>query len=558
MRTREREAATTVHLFCGAGGESAGHELAFRQLGLDVSRMRAHALNHWDLAVAVHGLNFPWIRVRQESIESVTAADFGLAGRRVNLLWASPSCVHFSRARGGAPTDATNNTRSHAQEVLDRWLRVADVDVLLVENVPEFTEWGPVYEDHSNGCDGTGPCKPGCHFGHPIPERRGESFRAWVADLRGLGYQVEWRVLCAADYGDPTTRRRFFLQAVRDGSGVRWPRPTHRNPRAPADLFAATLPAWRTAAECIDWTIPCPSIFDRKRPLAEATLRRIAAGVVKYVLQGHPFVVRTDMHQSHAGCVYGADEPLRTVTTGGGLGVVAPTLVQTGYGEAPGQAPRCLDVQAPLGTVVAGGPKHALVAAFLAKHFGGPSGHQTPGAPADEPMPSPTTKGQAGVVAAHLMTIDHRSTGETATAADAPVSTMTVKARHALVAAFLTHHYSQGTTSQDPGDPLHTVTTLARHGLVTVEIDGATYVIVDIGMRMLEPHELARAMGFPETFRWVGPGGKPLSKRDTVKMIGNAVPVNLAAALVRAVVEARPEGFGVAAGGRAVHTQEVA
>lgn len=544
---------TTVSLFCGAGGESAGKELAFRDLGIETRDMLSHAVNHWDLAVAVHGQNFPHIHVHQEDITQVTARDFGLA--HIDMLWASPSCVHHSRARGGKPRD--DQQRSHADEVVDRWLKVANVDVLLVENVPEFEDWGPLDAD-----------------GQPIKERKGEFFRAFLGKLTALGYRYEHRVLCAADYGDPTSRRRFFMQAVRDGRPIVWPGPTHRDPRKAVGLFDADLPAWRTAAECIDWSIPVPSILDRKKPLAEATLRRIAAGVVRYVLQGRPFIVNL----THGGRLEDADQPLKTVTTakrgekalcaasmvsmrgtspeqllasagsveapvptvsaGGGhaalvsaflakhykgvvgapLGlplptvttvdhnaVVAATMVQTGYGERPGQAPRALDIQAPLGTVVAEGQKHALVAASLMTN----------------------------------------TTGHAPTGLRAPVPALTTGNHQALVAAFIQHYYGTGGQHQDPGQPLHTITTLARHGLVTVDIDGETYVITDIGMRMLEPRELARAMGFPEDFRFVDGAGRPLTKRDTVKMIGNACPVNTVAALIKAVVLTRPAAFGL-------------
>lgn len=514
---------TTVSLFCGAGGESAGKELAFRDLGIHTVDMLSHAVNHWDLAVAVHGQNFPHIHVHQEDITEVTAADFGL--EQIDMLWASPSCVHHSRARGGKPRD--DQQRSHADEVVDRWLKVANVSVLLIENVAEFAEWGPL-DEHNQ----------------PIKERKGEFFDRFTAKLTALGYRWEWRILCAADYGDPTTRRRFFMQAVRDGRPIVWPEPTHRDPRRPVGLFDGDLPTWRTAAECIDWSIPVPSIFDRKKPLADATLRRVAAGVMRYVIQGKPYIVNfrgTAPNQVQASAS-GLDEPLRTVSAGGiHHGLVSSTLIQTGYGERDGQAPRCLDIQAPLGTVVAGGSKHGLVSAFLAKHFTGVVGSSL-----EAPMPTVTGVDHNALVAASMMSIDQQSTGASACRAlDEPLSTATTKARHALVAAFIQHYYGTGGQHQDPGQPLHTITTLARHGLVTVELEGETYVIADIGMRMLEPHELAKAMGFPADYRWVDGNGKPLTKRDTVKMIGNACPVNTVAALIKAVVLQRRESFGL-------------
>ena len=619
---------STVSLFCGAGGESLGKHAAFEELGMPAS-MISHAVNHWDLAVQAHGRNLPDVQVHQEDILEVTAATYGL--KRIQLLWASPSCVHHSRARGGRPRE--DQQRAHAWEVSDRWLRVAQVDVVLIENVPEFQDWGPLNEE-----------------GQPIQARKGEDFQAWVADLRSMGYEVDWRVLCAADFGAPTTRRRFFLQAVKDGRGIHWPEPSHRDPRKPVGLFDAALPPWGTAAECIDWSIPCPSIFDRKKPLADATLRRIAAGVVRYVLEAkrpflvnlthggrledlsEPFKTITGANRGEKAVIVpslvgvggragqsrprGGDEPFGTATAkadtaliaasmismrgtspeqllatagsveapvptisaGGGhaalctaflssyygaksegdargaaMGsplptqptanrhaLVAATMVQTGYGERDGQAPRALDLEQPLGTVVAGGIKHGLVAASMMS-----IDQQSTGAsacrPMDDPLSTATTKARHALVAATLMT---NTTGHAPTDLEQPLPTVTTGNHQALVAAFIQHYYGQGTQAQDPSLPLHTVTTIARHGLITVEIDGETYIITDIGMRMLEPAELAAAMGFPTWYRWLKGDGAQLTKRDQVKMIGNAVPPPLAKALVLAVARPRPELFG--------------
>lgn len=648
----------TVSLFCGAGGESLGKHLAFEELGIPTRDLCGHAINHWDLAVATHGRNFPWIQVHQEDITEVTAATYGL--ERIHLLWASPSCVHHSRARGGLPKE--EQQRSHAWEVVDRWLRVAQVDVLMIENVPEFEDWGPLHTTHTAECKevnrpairkrfdaakrGKKPapylCAKGCHFNQPIKERKGEFFVAFVADLKGLGYTVEHRCLVAADYGDPTIRRRFFLQAVRDGLPIVWPEPTHRNPKKPAGLFDAALPPWRTAAECIDWSIPVPSIFDRKKPLAEATLRRIAAGVERFVLKGRPFIVnlshgqrledadqpmktittakggekaivsatmvgvggragqtaprpldapmgtgttkadtalvaasmvRTDMHKSNAGCTYPMDEAMRTVTTAGGHGLMAASMVSL-RGTSPDQIQASAgSVEAPLPTVSAGGGHAALVAAFMAKHYSG-----VVGAPLDQPTPTITGTDHNAIVAASLIqtgfgeregqaprvldiqaplgtvvaggvkhglvaaTLVTNTSGHAPTDLTQPMPTLATGGHQALVAAFLQQYY--GTTQGSSADaPLPTVTTVDRHSLVTVEIDGETYVITDIGMRMLEPRELARAMGFPEWFKFETAEGKPLTKRDAVKMIGNACPVGTVKALIKAVIQQRPGIF---------------
>lgn len=466
---------TTVSLFCGGGGESIGKHLAFKELGIPVEKMSSHAVNHWDLAVAAHARNLPWVEVRQEDITQVTARDFGL--EEIDLLWASPSCVHHSRARGGKPRE--EQQRSHAWEVLERWIEVARVKVFLVENVPEFLDWGPLDERSQ-----------------PIKARAGEYFQAFAAKLRALGYAVEWRILCAADYGDPTVRRRLFLQAVRDGIPISWPEPTHRDPRRPVELFDRPLPPWRSAAECIDWTLPVPSIFDRKKPLAEATLRRVAAGVVRYVLNGRPFI---------------APVP------GGSTDLAAHTLVQTGFGERDGQAPRCLDIKRPLGTVVAGGSKHALVSAFIARHYKG-----MVGSPMTSPLPTVTAIDHHSVVAAELRRSELAS----------PELTN-------RVAAFLIAYYSHGGQLGRPDEPLRAVTTMARHGLVTVEIEGETYAIVDVGLRMMSAAELGRAMSFPDWYRWETRDGGRMTQKDAIKMIGNAVPINTAKELIKAVVGPR-------------------
>jgi DNA (cytosine-5)-methyltransferase 1 len=213
-------------------------------------------------------------------------------------------------------------------------------------------------------------------------------------------------------------------------------------------------------------------------------------------------------------------------------------MIQTGYGEREGQAPRALDLEQPLGTVVAGGSKHGLVAANL---IGIDNQSGTGVWPADAPLTTATTKARHAVVAASIMT---NTSGHAPSDVEQPLPTVTTGNHQALVAAFIQHYYGQGTQAQDPGAPLHTVTTIARHGLVTVEIDGETYIITDIGMRMLEPAELATAMGFPSWYHWLKADGAHLTKRDQVKMIGNAVPPPLAKALVLAVARPRPELFG--------------
>lgn len=382
------------------------------------------------------------------------------------------NCCHFSRAKGSTPVK--KEIRGLAWVVI-RWAQTVRPRVIVLENVEEFETWGPLVGDR------------------PCPARRGETFRYWLAKLEALGYRVEWRSLVAADYGAPTTRKRLYLIARCDDQPIVWPERTHGQGRDP----------WRTAAECIQWEIPCPSIFERKRPLADATLRRVAAGVRKYVLEAaRPFVVSmrgTDPSHLHGDDI---DAPLRTISAGGTHHALAsPTLIQTGYGEREGQAPRVPGLHKPLGTLV-NGQKHALVAAFIARHFGGMVG-------AEIARPLHTVTSQ-----------DHHS-----------LVTATLAERCERVRAFLVSYYGQG-VGQAVSDPLRTVTARDRFGLVT--IDGADYEIADIGLRMLAPRELYRAQGFPD--RYVidrGPSGA-LTKTAQIRLVGNSVAPPVAEAIVRA------------------------
>lgn len=456
--------------FAGAGGASTGIEWA-------LGRSPDVAINHCEHAVAVHALNHPetdHVHVDVWDVDPVRHLPPG----DVDAVWFSPDCTHFSRARGATPV--SKKVRGLAWVVL----RVAArrrPRVIFLENVPEFVTWGPVRKRRF-----------GRHRGKvmPIATRVGETFRRFVGQLQALGYVVEHRVLMASDHGAPTHRRRLILIARRDGQPVVWPAATH-GPGRPH--------SHRTAAECIDWSIPCPSIFGRARPLADATCKRIADGIRRFVINApRPFLAPV------------------------GEGFLAHTMVQTGYGEHARQRPRSLDLGAPLGTVVAGGSKHALVSVWLAKHYGGVVGHGV-----DRPLGTVTTVDHHSLVACHLTKFYGTSTGADL---DGPAPTITGQGQHlGLVAAFLTKYYGQG-TGQDLGEPMHTVVTKDRFGLVTVLVDGETYAIADIGLRMLTPRELARAQGFPDTFRLIG------TQKDQVARIGNSVCPPLARAVVEANV----------------------
>lgn len=516
-----------VDLFAGGGGWSEGFQWA-------TGVPPAVAVNHDEDAIVMHTANHPETEHHHEDVFEVDPVK-ATRGRAVGWLHLSPDCTHFSRAKGGKPR--SQKIRALATVALP-WARAVAPRIISLENVAEFVTWGPLDES-----------------GTPIKERAGETFREWVADLESLGYVVEWRVLNAADYGAPTSRKRLFVIARRDGLPIVWPTPTHGKGRKP----------YRTAAECIDWSIPCPSIFDRKKPLADATLRRIAEGVKRYVLNNpRPFVVTL----THGARVESIDEPFKTVTAAhrgekalitplitkthsngwdkeasgvtpgdrpfgtilpkDGLSVIAPTLIQAGYGERPGQKPRVLDIQKPLGTIVSQGNKHALVAAML-KHYGGVVGQEM-----EKPLGTITAKDHHAVVAAHVTKF--YGTSRSGTAIDSPLGSVTAGAgggHFGLVSAFLTKFYSEGGQWQRVNEPLHTIPTVDRFGLVTVTIDGEEFFIADIGMRMLQPRELARAQGFPDSYVLTG------TKTQQVARIGNSVVPFVAAAIVRANLSSR-------------------
>lgn len=479
-----------VDNFAGGGGASTG-------IGWAVGRSVDIAINHDPEAIAMHAINHPDTVHYVEDVFKVDPREV-TGGKHVALAWFSPDCTHHSKAKGSAPRSVR---RRGLAWVVIRWAKRVAPDLILLENVEEFQDWGPL-----------------CSEGFPIKEKAGTTFRLWVNQLIGAGYRVEWRELSACDYGAPTSRKRLFVIARRDGFPIVWPEPTHGPGRIP----------YRTAADCIDWSIPCPSIFDRDRPLAPNTLRRIARGLMKYVINNpRPFIVPL----THTGDarVHNIDEPMRTLTTahGGEFALAVPTLVQTGYGERPGQAPRALNIHEPLGTVVAGGQKHALVAAFLAKHYGG---NETPGTPLTKTMDTITTQDHHALVTSHIAKLRGTNIG---TPTDAPLQTISAGGTHfAEVRALLIKFYG---TDQDPRleEPLHTITTKDRFGLVTVE--GEDYVITDIGMRMLQPRELYRAQGFSDDYVIeFDYNGRPLPKHSQVRMCGNSVCPPIARALVEA------------------------
>lgn len=527
--------------FAGGGGASLGIE---RALGKAVDI----AVNHDPASVEMHAANHPATRHLCEDVWSVDPAA-ACAGRPVRLAWFSPDCRHFSRAKGGRPV--SKRVRGLAWVVI-RWAAKVRPRIIMLENVEEFTTWGPLGAD-----------------GRPCPRRKGRTFRSWVGRLRELGYDVQWRALRACDYGAPTIRKRLFLVARCDGRPIRWPAPTHGDPRGreTAGLVAAgDLLPWRTAAGIIDWSIPCPSIFERRRPLAEATMRRIAAGIRRFVIEcEEPFIVPmlerpryihrcamvnviststarcrkcgkkpylhvnersafiVPMQNGSRGNCQPIDEPLRTVTAkpdGGGFAVCAPSIVRNNFGHMDKP---CDPVDEPLRTSTTQNNKFALVEAFLASVGGAAYGGKP--APIDRPARTVLTNDRRTVVTSHLCKM--RGTCRDGQDVRGPMPTLTAGGNHvAEVRAFLTVYYGNERDGAGLREPCRTVTSKDRLALVTVS--GVDYQIVDIGMRMLTPRELARAQGFPDEYVLTG------TKTSQVARIGNSVPPCMAEALVRA------------------------
>ena len=549
-----------VDNFAGGGGASTGMELA---LGYPVDI----AVNHDADAIAMHKVNHPYTRHFQEDVFAIDPLQV-TGGRAVGIAWFSPDCKHFSRAKGGKPVD--KKIRGLSWVVL-RWAMSSVAPrVIFMENVPEIKTWGPLIE-----IDGQM---------RPDPAREGETFNGFVAMLTngiekehpafleaceflkiepdseegdrlaaGLGYAVEWKEMKACDYGAPTIRNRFYLIARRDGQPIVFPEPTHGKGRKP----------YRTAAECIDWSLPCPSIFGRKKELAENTLRRIARGLDKFVIKNpQPFIMQMNyenppqdinkplstqtavnkhyvavpkvhpyiMSNNTNNACHAAGEPLPTVTTGNRNFLCAPSLVQyhseQGKGEVRGQ-----EVNKPIMTID-GSKRYAINAAFFSKYF---SGERQIGASLDHPAPTVTSIDHTALITGNI--VKYYNGTEQFSALDVPLHTVTTKDRHGLVASHL-GVFRKNTDGKDLDEPMPTLTTSAGHmahvrtylekidgaenlghwneirellntyagydiaddEVLLFEISGSRYYISDIGLRMLKAHELMLAQGFPPDY----------------------------------------------------------
>ena len=585
-----------VDNFAGGGGASTGIEVA-------IGRSVDIAINHDPDAIAMHRANHPNTKHYCENVWEVDPKD-ACGGKPVALAWFSPDCKHFSRAKGGKPVD--KNIRGLAWVAI-KWAYEVRPRVLMLENVPEIQTWGPLGEDNK-----------------PIKERAGETFHGFIAVLsdglskehpafaemclalninvesdmadelsKGLGYKVEFKTEKSCDYGAPTTRTRFYMIARCDNEPIIWPTPTHA-PKNSELVKSGKCKPYRTAAECIDWSIPTKSIFERDKPLAENTLRRIARGIRKFVIDNpEPFIINYKFENPPQS----AGEPLSTVTSVNNHYVVTPSIVPIGYGEHEKQQPRVNDIEEPLGTIVSSG-KHYLAAPILTKfnqhskgqelerpidtvmpgaqRFGlvaptliqyhSEQGNEEPrgqevdkplmtvdtapryalsvahimknyggnyegaGSAADRPLDTITAKDHNELVTAHVMTMRRNMDGQEM---DEPLSTISCSgAHHAEVEAFLVKYFSSG-SPKSVNAPLDTLTTKDRYALVTIH--GEQYIIVDIRMRMLQPRELFNAQGFPEDYIIENDAdGNPYPKTKQVARCGNAVTPPVATALVRA------------------------
>lgn len=526
-----------VDNFAGGGGASTGIELATGR-SVDI------AINHDPAAISMHRANHPETEHYCESVWDVDPRE-ATKGRPVGLAWFSPDCKHFSKAKGGKPVE--KKIRGLAWIVL-KWAGKVRPRVIILENVEEFKTWGPVRK------------------GRPLKSKKGQTYEQWKSQLESLGYVVDSRELRACDYGAPTIRKRLFVVARCDGLPIVWPYPTHGDPES-EEVKSGKLKPWRTAAEIIDWSIPCPSIFERKRSLAENTMRRIARGLQKFVFDNpRPFVIKVNHSKDDAFRGQAIDQPFQTITAKNGWGIVIPHITKF-RGGATGHP-----MSDPLHTITSGagaerpaGAAHAmglvttfltqyhsyddsargqtldrplltqdtsnrygLVTAHIARHFG-----ESVGSALDKPIGTVTAGGggKSAVVTSHLVKMRGTNIGQPVTG---PLQTITAGGLHfGEVRAFLLKYYGSADNGQQLGEPLHTVTTKDRFGLVTIH--GVDYQIVDIGMRMLEPHELFAAQGFPPNYIIdVDADGRKYSKSAQVARCGNAVPPPFAEALVRA------------------------
>lgn len=577
-----------VDLYCGAGGTSSGLVLACNEAGVEVDLI---AINHWNVAIDTHSRNHPKAKHLCTSLDNLNPREV-VPGRYLNLLVASPECTHHSVARGGRPVSEQN--RASAWCIL-RWAEALYIENILVENVREFMDWGPVGKD-----------------GQPIKRLKGELFLQFVENLKSLAYRVDFRVLNAADYGDATTRERLFVLATRKHKSISWPTPTHSRTGQTAsnDLFGQTLKPWVPAKDIIDWSLPGQDIFKRKKPLADNTLRRIFAGLEKFggeaaepflvILRGtggsrsidlpvpaitaqgkhialaepsmqpfmlgqqskgaprsvrdpvptvcgkgaigfvQPYMVDIDHTGSNGSCVRSTEEPVSTVTSKQRTAVCQPFFVAAGGPEGQGRTPKSVDQ--PMGTILTENHQ-ALIEASFEPFIVGAGGPTRAGEPktVHSPLTTVMPRNTKAVIQPYMVSVNHGIGAESEAShmrrvhdLAAPLPAVTTHNGYGLAEAevvpdpFLTKYYGSAKTAQSVEDPLDTVPTHERFALVQPVVNGMR---LEIRFRMLQPHELAAAQSFGSEYKFAG------NKSEVTKQIGNAVPVNLAKALIRELLK---------------------
>ncbi len=566
--------------FAGGGGASVGIELA-------TGRPVDIAINHDADAIAMHSVNHPYTTHYQEDVFAINPEEV-TRGRPVGIAWFSPDCKHFSRAKGNKPVE--HKIRGLSWVVIKWAMSSVAPRCIFMENVEEIQTWGPLIED----ADGKS---------RPDPERSGETFKAFIGMLsdgvapncpalaeaceflkiergsteeqrliKGLGYKVEFRTIRACDLGAPTIRKRFYLIARNDGKQIVFPKATHGKGKG--------LKPYRTAAECIDWSIPCPSIFERKKPLVKNTLRRIARGIDKFVIKNpKPYIlnVSTKFAPSIVECshkngpgVHGVDAPMNTQTGKACLAVETPFLTPIGYGEHKKQAPRVNSVNEPVSTVVSsckqyltvpsllqyhseqskgevrgqkitepimtvdGSPRYATIATNIVHYYGG-ADHASK---SDSPIPTVTTLPRHYLCANNLCVLRKNMDGKSL---DEPMPTLTTSAGHfAKIRTYLLpvdstqelYHWNEVRLLLNE----YAGYTIKENEILIIEIAGIPYFIGDIGMRMLKAEELKLAQGFPVDYiidieQHIG---KRYSEAKQIARLGNAVCPPVATALIRA------------------------
>ena len=486
----EGDEGLIVDLFAGGGGASSAVAEA---LGRDPDI----AINHSRAAITMYRANHPKTRTFIENVWKVKPSE-ACEGRRVYVLWASPDCTHHANAKGSKPL--STKRRSLAYSVV-RWAREVQPQFIFVENVREFEGWGPLDNQ-----------------GRPDKAKAGRSFKAWVRKICSFGYVAEWKLLTAADFGAPTTRTRLFMVFRRDGRPVVWPTPSHG---------AGRPQPWRSAAEVIDWNDLGRSIFDRAKPLADATLRRVVVGIEREVAGGEPFLVK----YYGTGTPAAVADPLDTITTRDRFALVTPFLVKYHGGSKAHQAERTHALREPLRTLDTSN-RFALVAPVIVRHNGGENGHQPAPRKVGAPLGAVTTRNQDSLVTAHLMRAGYLvKLYGTSTTADVrkPLPTVTTGGGKggghlAAVQALLRKFGTAPKAQRDLFSPL-------EPGMVV--IDGEVWVIVDIFFRMLRPHELFKANGFRADYI-IAPDldGKPMSLGKQTELVGNSVSPPPACALI--------------------------